>query len=198
MAFRWLLEAGIQPKSLVHDLQNHDELTYQLPELKHRRDEPFTINGKTMSGGQLHEKILQEMREKAVGEGVFWWNHLYRSKQDGVATTMVGFIAAALHIKDPYNATAEEKEKIKKAHLLVAMANAMQPGVFSLSAWDLVGALPLTQIPKRAARALWRKRPPLVQPRRRGSAGSESQRYKVGLGPAMCEDPLRTAEQAVG
>ncbi len=148
LAFRWLLEAGIQPKSLVHDLQNHDELTYQLPELVHRRDEPFTINGTTMSGNQLHEKILQEMREKAIGKGVFWWNRLYRSQWDGVATTMVGFIAAALRIKDPYNATADEKEKIKKAHLLVAMANAMQPGVFSLSAWDLVGALPLTQIPK--------------------------------------------------
>jgi trehalose synthase len=29
------------------------------------------------------------------------------------------------------------------AHLLLAMYNALQPGVFALSGWDLVGALPL-------------------------------------------------------
>ena len=142
LAFRWLLQAGIQPKLLVHDLQNHDELTYQLPELEHRRHEPFKINGETMSGGQLQEKILQEMQDKA-GPPNAPWNLFHRGeKQDGVATTMVGFIAAGLRI-DPRLATDEEKEKIKEAHLLVAMANAMQPGVFSLSAWDLVGALPL-------------------------------------------------------
>ena len=32
---------------------------------------------------------------------------------------------------------------IQKVHLLLAMYNAMQPGVFALSGWDLVGALPL-------------------------------------------------------
>src|SRR5262249_56487294 len=31
----------------------------------------------------------------------------------------------------------------QRAHLLVAMFNAMQPGVFALSGWDLVGALTL-------------------------------------------------------
>ena len=29
---------------------------------------------------------------------------------------------------------------IQRAHLLLAMYNAMQPGVFALSGWDLVGA----------------------------------------------------------
>ena len=32
---------------------------------------------------------------------------------------------------------------IQKAHILVSLANAMQPGVFGISAWDLVGALPV-------------------------------------------------------
>ena len=31
----------------------------------------------------------------------------------------------------------------KKGHLLLAACNATQPGVFSLSSWDLVGALPI-------------------------------------------------------
>ena len=34
---------------------------------------------------------------------------------------------------------------IKRGHLLLAMASAMQPGVFAISSWDLVGALPVPE-----------------------------------------------------
>jgi trehalose synthase len=34
-------------------------------------------------------------------------------------------------------------QQIQRLHLLLAMYNALQPGVFALSGWDLVGALPL-------------------------------------------------------
>ena len=37
----------------------------------------------------------------------------------------------------------EAIEKIKRAHLLLAMFNALQPGVFALSGWDLCGMLTL-------------------------------------------------------
>jgi trehalose synthase len=62
-----------------------------------------------------------------------------------LATTFAGFIAAALEIRDPYAASRAERQKIQQAHLLLAAANAMQPGVFSLSSWDLVGALPISE-----------------------------------------------------
>jgi trehalose synthase len=39
--------------------------------------------------------------------------------------------------------TPAQVEQIKNAHLLLAMFNALQPGVFALSGWDLVGALTL-------------------------------------------------------
>ena len=39
--------------------------------------------------------------------------------------------------------TPDQREQIKQAHLLLAMFNALQPGVFALSGWDLVGALTL-------------------------------------------------------
>ena len=52
-------------------------------------------------------------------------------------------IAGALGIGDVWNLTPEEAEQIRRAHLLLAMYNALQPGVFALSGWDLVGALPL-------------------------------------------------------
>lgn len=143
-SFQFLLDEDVQPIGLVHDLQNHDEITYQLTELDGRGDEQFEIQGKQVTGRQLREQMLREMRAKAAGEAAPH-NRLYRPEKDGVATTFAGFIAAALEIRDPYKATPEQIEQIKQAHLLLAAANAMQPGVFSLSSWDLVGALPISE-----------------------------------------------------
>jgi trehalose synthase len=143
-SFQFLLDEGVQPVTLVHDLQNHDEITYQLTELDGRGDELFEIHGEQVSGRQLRERMLREMRQRAVGEAAPH-NRLYRPERDGVATTFAGFIAAALEIRDPYRASEGEREQIKQAHLLLAAANAMQPGVFSLSSWDLVGALPIPE-----------------------------------------------------
>jgi maltose alpha-D-glucosyltransferase/alpha-amylase len=143
-SFQFLLDADVQPINLVHDLQNHDEITYQLTELDGRGDELFEVNGEQVYGRQLRERMLREMRSKTVGESAPH-NKLYRPEKDGVATTFAGFIAAALEIRDPYNASRDQREQIKQAHLLLAAANAMQPGVFSLSSWDLVGALPIPE-----------------------------------------------------
>jgi len=143
-AFQCLLNADVQPLGLVHDLQNHDEITYQLVELEARGDEKFDVNGKQVSGRELREQMLEEMRTKAAGDRAPH-NRLYRSERDGLATTFAGFVAAAFEIRDPYNASREEREQIQQGHLLLAAANAMQPGVFSLSSWDLVGALPISE-----------------------------------------------------
>jgi trehalose synthase len=100
------------------------------------------LNGKEYSGRQLRQRTLEEMRTQAAGPAAPY-NHLYRPQRDGVATTFAGFIAASLKIADPYHATPAQIDQIRRAQLLLAWANAMQPGVFSLSSWDLVGALPL-------------------------------------------------------
>ena len=143
-AFQLLLDADVKPIGLVHDLQNHDEITYQLTELDSRGDEMFEIAGEQVSGRQLRERMLSEMRSKAAGERAPR-NKLYRPERDGLATTFAGFIAAALEISEPHRASRPQVEQIKQAHLLLAAANAMQPGVFSLSSWDLVGALPIEE-----------------------------------------------------
>src|SRR5581483_5597694 len=83
-------------------------------------------------------------RDKAAGPAAPY-NRLYRPEKDGVATTFAGFVAAALEVRDPYQATPEQVEQIRRGHLLLALANAMQPGVFSLSSWDVVGALPIPE-----------------------------------------------------
>jgi trehalose synthase len=148
LAHQMLLDECVPPLGLVHDLQNHDEITYQLVELKERENETFTVNGKKTTGKALRDGMLREMRERLAGDAITY-TMLYRSEKDGLATTFPGFIAASLRIRDPYGATAEQVKEIRKAHLLFAAANAMQPGVFSLSSWDLIGALP---VPKEAVK----------------------------------------------
>ena len=139
LAHSQLLKFGVQAGTLIHDLQNHDEITYQLVDLGSRDD--VEIDGQHLNGKQLKEQMLTEMRAKAATP----FNKLYRPVQDGIATTFVGFIAPALGIQDPYSATPAQVALIRRAHLLTAHANAMVPGVFAISAWDLVGALPIPE-----------------------------------------------------
>jgi len=142
LSFRWMLEAGVQPVAFVHDLQNHDELTFQLTEPEGRKDETFAVGGRKLTGKQLKDEMLAAMRSKAAGDAAPY-NRLYRPERDGLATTFTGFIAPALGLKDPYSATPEQIKQIARGHLLLAGANALQPGVFGLASWDLVGALPI-------------------------------------------------------
>lgn len=142
LAFGFLLEADVQPVCLVHDLQNHDEITYQLVILDALGDKELSFQGGKISARRLREQTLNEMRARAAGPAAPY-NLLYRPTRDGLATTYAGFIAASLGIADLNRITAEQKRDIQQGHLLLAHLNAMQPGVFSLSGWDLVGALPL-------------------------------------------------------
>jgi trehalose synthase len=152
---RLLIVNSLKHSSLIHDLQNHDEITYQLINLGSLGD--IQIDGEQTTGPQLKEKMLNEMRAGVAGDAAPF-NKLYRTEQDGIATTFAGFIAPALGIKDPYHASPDQVAMIRRGHVLVAMANAMQPGVFGMSAWDLVGALPVPEesVADRTTDADWR------------------------------------------
>jgi maltose alpha-D-glucosyltransferase/alpha-amylase len=140
LAHHFLLDAGVQAGALIHDMQNHDEITFQLFEVGSHDD--FQFEGQNLNGKQIKEQILKDMRAAVAGSAAPF-NMLYRPAQDGVATTFAGFVAPALGVHDPYHATPDQVALIQRGHLLVAHANAMQPGVFGISAWDLVGALPI-------------------------------------------------------
>jgi maltose alpha-D-glucosyltransferase/alpha-amylase len=142
LAHHFLLDAGVQAGTLIHDLQNHDEITFQLFEVGSHDD--FEYEGQKLNGKQIRQQLLDKMRSSVVGAAAPY-NKLYRPAQDGVATTYAGFIAPALGVRDPYHATPDQVALIQRGHLLVAFANAMQPGVFAISAWDLVGALPVPE-----------------------------------------------------
>jgi trehalose synthase len=62
---------------------------------------------------------------------------------NGVSCTTVSIITAALGIRDLDAISAADIQQNRQVHVLLVMYNAMQPGVFALSGWDLVGALPL-------------------------------------------------------
>lgn len=129
---------GIDPAGLVHALQNHDELTLELVHFwtKHAND-TFTFRGKPMKGSAVRDVIRQEMHDRLLAAP-------YNLKaSNGVSCTTASVVAASLGLKSMDNLPPADREAIQRGHLLLAMFNAMQPGVFALSGWDLVGAATL-------------------------------------------------------
>jgi len=140
LIYRLMRQYGIDPGRLIHALQNHDELTMGLaPFTGIHASEHFSYHGRKITGGELRDLVRNQMYERLIGERA-----PYNLKfGEGVACTTVSLLAAKLGIRDLSKITAEQKESIEKLHLLLAFFNAMQPGVFALSGWDLVGDLTL-------------------------------------------------------
>jgi trehalose synthase len=135
------LQHGLQPVRLVHALQNHDELTYELVHFAiGHNDDRFRFRGAELTGGELAVQIRRELVERLTGEAAPY-NAIFTT--NGIASTTATIIAAALGYPDITNLSQAQIEKIKQAHLLLAMFNAFQPGVFALSGWDLCGMLTL-------------------------------------------------------
>lgn len=141
LVLREAMEIGIDQASLVHAMQNHDELTYELVHFAGaHRDDVYTLGGAEFTGQTLAEHIRQTMRDKLTGEAAPY-NAIFT--QNGIASTTASIVAATLGIPDLNEITDADVRRITTAHLLLCMYNAWQPGVFALSGWDLVGALPL-------------------------------------------------------
>ena len=135
------LHHGLQPIRLVHALQNHDEMTYELVHFATvHKDDIFSFRRAELTGGELAVKIRSELIERLTGEAAPY-NATFTT--NGIASTTATIIAATLGYTDLTNLSQEQIEKIKQAHLLLAMFNAWQPGVFALSGWDLCGMLTL-------------------------------------------------------
>jgi trehalose synthase len=134
-------QAGVAPVSLVHGLQNHDELTHELVHFAagHAEDE-FLYKGRMIKGAELAVHIRTDLINGLTGEAAPY-NRTFTT--NGIACTTASVISAVLGFRDLADIGLEETEKIKDAHLLLSMFNALQPGVFALSGWDLTGMLTL-------------------------------------------------------
>ena len=123
---------------------------------------------------------------------------------NGIACTTATVITAALGISDLATVDDEAISRIKRAHLMLAMYNALQPGVFALSGWDLCGMLTLP--PEQVSELLssgdtrWISRPAHdlmgVNPdSTRSTAGIPRGRSLYGSLPEQLEDPSSFARQ---
>jgi trehalose synthase len=141
MTLNTALHHGLQPVRLVHALQNHDEMTYELVHFAIRhKDDIFRFRGSELTGGELAVKIRNELIERLTGEAAPY-NAVFTT--NGIASTTATIIAATLGYTDITDLSQGQVENIKQAHLLLAMFNAWQPGVFAVSGWDLCGMLTL-------------------------------------------------------
>ena len=141
LTLRSAIQYGIDPASLVHALQNHDELTFELVHFwTLHKDDDYVYHDKTIKGSELRDIIRTDLRA-ALASPKFSYNLPFTD--NGIACTNTSVIAAVLGYQDVQNLDQIAVEDIKKAHLLLVMFNAWQPGVFALSGWDLSGALTL-------------------------------------------------------
>ena len=135
------MKAGIDQASLVHAMQNHDELTYELVhfETRHATD-TYTLGGQELTGRELATTVRETLRNAISGEAA---PYNLPFVTNGIACTTASVAAASLGISVLDTMTTADIDRIRTAHLLLAAYNAWQPGVFALSGWDLMGALPL-------------------------------------------------------
>jgi trehalose synthase len=135
------LQSGLQPVSLVHALQNHDELTYELVHFDGAHaDDLFPFRDAQLTGATLARLIRAELTQRLTGPAAPY-NAVFTT--NGISSTTATVVTASLGYRDIRNLTGEQIENVTRAHLLLAMFNAWQPGVFALSGWDLCGALTL-------------------------------------------------------
>jgi trehalose synthase len=135
------LTEGVDPASLVHALQNHDELTHELVHFSTgHADDLFPYDGGELRGEDLAERVRGELCAKLTGPAT---PYNLRFTTNGIACTTASVIAATLGLPDLDALSDDDVAQIRDVHLLLAMFNALQPGVFALSGWDLSGMLTL-------------------------------------------------------
>ena len=128
LIYALLLEEGIESKRLVHVLQPFDRNACEWSEWLCSSKKKFLYYDEQMTGEALKNRLLREDLAKVGGERI-------------PLSTWTGYCASALGIQEIQD-FEKSAPRIVQAHLLLAFFYAMQPGAFSFSAADLLGALP--------------------------------------------------------
>ena len=138
LALNTSLATGVEPAQLVHGMQNHDELTYELVHwATTHRDDVYPFRHGEITGAELARIVRAELTEVLTVRADY--NLVFT--RNGIACTTASLIAASQGFGQLDDITAEAVPGIRAAHLLLAKYNAWQPGVFALSGWDLTGSL---------------------------------------------------------
>ena len=139
LMLRLMLEYEVPPGRMVHGLQNHDELMLETTHLRVQGEKVFEYEGGRDRGSALFEQIHSDPIARATGE-----NGPYNERfamSPGVCATVASYTAASLGHTDLSALDETQVAAIRGRHLAVAAYNALQPGAFVVSGWDLVGAL---------------------------------------------------------
>jgi trehalose synthase len=91
-----------------------------------------------MTGEEVGESVRQDLLNQLTGPKAPY-NQVFTT--NGIASTTATVVAASLGITELDE--IHDIDPIRRAHLLLAMFNALQPGVFALSGWDMCGMLTL-------------------------------------------------------
>ena len=143
LTLRTSLELSVEPVTLVHALQNHDELTYELVHWANRHHlDRYEFRGEEVTGVELAESIRADLTHALTGERANY-NRVFTT--NGIACTTASVIAATQGFTELDAIGDDDIDDIRQAHVLLACFNAWQPGVFALSAWDLLGMLPVPE-----------------------------------------------------
>jgi trehalose synthase len=132
-----VLEKDLDLGMFVHALQNHDELMFNITHLRTHGDEEFSVNGRVMTGQQIYESMYERAKLKVMRKQSL----IQEFSNLGFCGTLAAYSAAALEVNNPNKMSALEQSAVQNLHFLAAAFNAMLPGVFALSGWDMVGAL---------------------------------------------------------
>jgi trehalose synthase len=131
LIYRLFLENKIQPMHLVHILQPFDSFACDWTEFAMNPKKKYLYFEEKITGELLRQKLLTEDLLK-----------LKTPKMEKLPlSTWAGYCALApsvMKIKD----FQKSQEKLQQAHELLCLTYAMQPGIFSFSAADILGALP--------------------------------------------------------
>lgn len=198
------LEVGVAPVQLVHGLQNHDELTYELVHWATRHaGDTYRFRLREVPGALLAEEVRADLTEALTGGADY--NQVFT--QNGIACTTTSLIAATQGVGALDDIGDADIPAIRDAHLLLCAYNAWQPGVFALSGWDLTGMLTVpaaevadlvatgdTRWIERGAHDLLDVAPDAV----RSAAGMPRGRSLYGSLPAQLADPESFASRLAG
>lgn len=131
LIYRLMLEESISQRSLVHTLVPFDPFVRDWTEFASNPKKNYTYFEEQITGELLRQKLLKE--------DLF---RLNLSREEILPlSTWTGYCALTPSARELKDFEKKGKE-IQKAHELLAFAYAMQPGIFSFSAADLLGALP--------------------------------------------------------
>jgi trehalose synthase len=141
LMLRLMLEYDVPSGRMVHALQNHDELMLETTHLRVQGEKVFEYEGTRERGAALFERIHSDPIHRTTGENGPY-NQAF-AMSPGVCATLPSFTAASLGYTDLAALHEQQITTIRERHLAAAAYNALQPGAFVVSGWDLVGALPV-------------------------------------------------------